>query len=137
MLGQPLVLPGELSTAVEASPTDFQSELASEAPPVTWQPRTYAEVVSGPPNQRLQQAEFVYVKRGGCGPPLSPAYSGPYRVIRPGCKYFLVEVGGRHESVSVDRLKPHTGSSPVPVSVPPRRGHPPKLPPLPASSASL
>jgi cleavage and polyadenylation specificity factor subunit 1 len=136
VLGQPLVLPGELSTAVEASPTDFQSELASEAPPVTWQPRTYAEAVSGPTNQRLQQAEFVYVKRGGCGPPLSPAYSGPYRVIRPGCKYFLVEVGGRHESVSVDRLKPHTGSSPVPVSVPPRRGRPPKLPPLPASSAS-
>ncbi len=78
VLGQPLVLPGELSTAVEAPPTDFQSELASEAPPVTCQPRTFAEAVAGPPYQRLQQAEFVYVKRGGCGPPLSPAYSGPY-----------------------------------------------------------
>jgi transposase InsO family protein len=47
VLGQPLVLPGELSTAVEASPTDFQRELASEAPPVTCQPRTYAEAVAG------------------------------------------------------------------------------------------
>jgi hypothetical protein len=73
VLGQPLVLLGELSTAVEASPTDFQRELASEAPPVTCQPRTYAEAVTGPPDQCLQQAELVYVKKGGCGPPLAPA----------------------------------------------------------------
>ncbi len=136
VLGQPLVLPGELPPAVEASPTDFMRDLASESLPVMCQPRTYAEAVSGPPDKRLQQAEMVYIRRGGCGPPLSPAYAGPYRVIQPGYKYFLVEVGGRHESVSVDRLKPHTGTSPVPVTSPPRRGRPPKGSLAPASSAS-
>jgi hypothetical protein len=66
VLGQPLVLPGELSPTVEVSPTDFQEQLASEVPPVMCQPRTYTEAVSGPPDLRLQQAELVYVKRGGC-----------------------------------------------------------------------
>ncbi len=107
-------MPRELSPTVETSPTDFQESLASETPPVTCQPCTYAEVAARPPDPRLQQAELVYVKRGGCEPPLTPAYSGPYRVIRPGCKFFLIEVGGCQESVSVDRLKPHTGKSPVP-----------------------
>jgi hypothetical protein len=136
--GQPLVMPGELSPAAETSPTDFQESLASETPPVTCQPRTYAEVTAGPPDPRLQQAELVYVKRGGCGPPLAPAYSGPYRVIRPGRKFFLIEVGGRQESVSVDRLKQHTSKSPVPEAVPPRRGRPPRgrSPRFPSVSAS-
>jgi hypothetical protein len=69
VLGQPLVLPGQLPPAVEASLTDFNRELASEASPVTCQPCTYAEAVSGPPDVHLRQAKMVYVKRGGCGPP--------------------------------------------------------------------
>jgi hypothetical protein len=119
VFGQPLVLLGELAIAEEAPPGDLRDKLASTDPPVTRQPRTYAEVVSGPPNLPLQKAKLVYVKRGGCGPPLMPAYSGPYRVIPPGNKYFLIEVGGRQETVSVDRLKPHSGSEPVPAAIPP------------------
>jgi hypothetical protein len=79
VLGQPLVLPGELPPAVEASPMDFMRDLASESPPVVCQPRTYAEAVSGPPDKRLQQAEMVYIRRGGCGPPCrrpTPAHTG-------------------------------------------------------------
>ncbi len=113
MFGQPLVLPGELPPEKEVAPTDFREKLASAIPPATCQPRTYAEAVAGPPNWCLQLAELVYVKRGGYGPPLAPDYSGPYWVIRPGYKYFLIEVRGCQESVSVDRLKPHSGISPV------------------------
>ncbi len=83
ILGQPLVLPG--------SGTSWRENM----PPPTCQPRTYAEAVSGPPDRKLQRAQMVNVKTGGCGPPLAPAYSGPYRVVRPGYKYLLVEVGGR------------------------------------------
>jgi transposase InsO family protein len=136
VFGQPLVLPGELAPAEEAPPEDLRDKLASSDPPVTRQPRTYAEVMSGPPNLPLQKAKLVYVKRGGCGPPLMPAYSSPYRVITPGNKSFLIEVGGRQEMVSMDRLKPHSGSEPVPAAIPPRRGRPPKGSHPPASSAS-
>jgi hypothetical protein len=38
VFGQPLVMPGELSPTVEASPTGFQESLASKVPPVTCQP---------------------------------------------------------------------------------------------------
>jgi hypothetical protein len=129
--------PAELRITLgeEAGPAEFSTSLASSTPPLTSQPRTYAEAVAGPPDWRLQLASMVYIKRGGSGPPLAPAYAGPYKVVRPGHKYFVVEVGGRQESVSVDRLKPHLGASPLPAASPPRRGRPPREPPC-NSSAS-
>jgi hypothetical protein len=78
---QLLVLPGELVSGAETSPTAFQYQPASTSPPPTCQPRTYAEVAAGPPDCRLQWATMVYIKRGGSGPPLTPAYSGPYTVV--------------------------------------------------------
>jgi hypothetical protein len=135
VFGQPLVLPRELVPGEEAGPAEFSTRLASSTPPSTSQPRTYAEAVAGPPDWRLQLASMVYIRRGGSGPPLAPAYAGPYKVVRPGHKYFVVEVGGRQESVSVDRLKPHLGASPLPAASPPRRGRPPREPPR-NSSAS-
>jgi hypothetical protein len=74
--------------------------------------------------QSLQQAEYVYVRRGYCGKPRAPVYSGPYRVLRRSPKYFVLKVGGEDQSYSVDRLKPHTWTSPVTPAQPPRRGRP-------------
>ncbi len=48
VFGQPLLLPGELASRSEASPMDFLDKLASSAPLAMFQPRTYAEVISGP-----------------------------------------------------------------------------------------
>jgi hypothetical protein len=126
--GQPLVLPGEVSIQEESPPLAFKIELASPQPSVTCQPRTYAEVVTSTPRPGLQTASFVYVKRGGPGSPLAPAYAGPYRVLRPGPKFFVLEVGGQQETVSVDRLKPHSGNTSPDVAEPPRRGRPPRRP---------
>jgi hypothetical protein len=84
VFGQPLVLPGEVGLSSESPPLAFKTELASSQPPVTCQPRTYAEVVTGPPNLGLQAASFVYVRKGGPGSPLAPACAGPYRVLCPG-----------------------------------------------------
>jgi hypothetical protein len=39
-------------------------------------------------------------------------------------KFFKLEVGGREEVVSVDRLKPHLGKAPVAAAQPPTRGRP-------------
>jgi hypothetical protein len=121
---------------LEVPPLAFKEELASSQPPPTCQPRTYAEVASQPPNSALQTAEYVYVRRGGVAPPLAPPYSGPYKVARAGPKCFLLEIGGRQEMVSVDRLKPHTGSTPPSAAEPPRRGRPPNRPPAASSSSS-
>ena len=130
VLGQPLVHPGELKDVTEAAEADFSSQLASADPPPTCQPRSYADVAATPlqiPKQ-LQQARYVYVQRGGCAPPLVPVYSGPFHMLHAGPKTFTLEVGATCQTVSVDRLKPHTGQLPVIPAVPVKRGRPRKTP---------
>ena len=59
--------------------------------------------------------------------PLRPPYDGPFRVLQDGDKSLVVDVGGRPETVSVDRIKPaHMDvSQPLELAQAPRRGHPP------------
>jgi hypothetical protein len=76
-------------------------------------------------NQLLQQAKWVYIKRGGTLPRLTLPYAGPYAVAEAGEKTFEVLVGGQQQRISVDRLKLHTGPAPVSAAPPARRGRPP------------
>jgi hypothetical protein len=69
----------------------------------------------------------VYVRRGSALPPLASKYEGPYKVIRKCEKYFVIEMGDKEDSVSVDRLKPYTALGEVSPAVPPRRGRPPNV----------
>jgi hypothetical protein len=46
------------------------------------------------PPPALLSAAFVYVWKGGTIPPLSPLYSGPYRVLTSGPKVFRLQVTG-------------------------------------------
>jgi hypothetical protein len=73
---------------------------------------------------QLEGATHVYVLNGAKSSPLSPPYSGPYVVRRRGPKSFDIFVGGRLETISVDRLNLHRGHAvPVPAA-PPVRGRP-------------
>jgi hypothetical protein len=108
--------------------------MCSMQPPPTWQ-ISYAEAASG--LQHLQQAEFVYVRKGGVVPPLSSLYQGPYRVLDRRETFFKLEVRGRLEVVSVDRLKPHLGTAPVTAASPPQRGRPKGPGTVTASSSTL
>ena len=122
--GAPLVLPGQLLTTQE-QPAEAMLQQLRTAPPVCPPTRTLppAEQAGGPP-AALLAAQYVYIRKGGQTAPLSPLYSGPYAVIRPGPKFFKLQIGEKVESVSVDRLKPHTGG-PVTPAAPPKRGRPP------------
>ena len=81
--------------------------------------------------QNLQQAKFVFIRRDAHRKPLQRPYEGPFKLIQPGLKTFQVDVGGRSETISVDRLKPAEIDleHPTQVAVPRRRGRPCKLPP--------
>ena len=111
VLGQPLVLPGELKDVAEAPAEDFSTQLASADSPPTCQPHSYAAVAASniTISKQLQEAHYMYVRRGGTIPPLSQVYSDPYHVLHAGPKVFTLEVGAMRKSVSVDWLKPHTG----------------------------
>jgi len=91
------------------------------------------ELPHPPPTEvppHLATTEMVYVRKGGQPGPLAPPYSSPYRVISKGPKYFSIDIGGKQQAVTVDRLKPHTGTAASTPAAPPRRGRPP--PPLPS-----
>jgi hypothetical protein len=59
----------------------------------------YVEAAAQPPEPKLGKAQLAYVKRGRIGLPLALAHAGPYRVIQPGLKFHVIEIGGRRESV--------------------------------------
>ena len=69
----------------------------------------------------------MFVRRDDRQKPLQRPYTGPYKVLDKSDKTFLLDIGGRQEHVSIDRLKPaHVDDSePVQVANPPRRGRPP------------
>ena len=70
----------------------------------------------------LLTASHVYVRRDGCVPPLVPPYLGPFAVVERGQKTFIILMGDRRETVSVDRLEPHLGPIPVNHALLLRRG---------------
>jgi hypothetical protein len=123
VFGAPLVLPGQILDTDEPPPADFVDKLRQSGPPPPSRPISYAEMATKPP-AALLTAAYVYVRKGGPNTPLSPLYSGPYRVLSSGPKVFKLRVGERTEVVSIDRLKPHRGAAPVQPAQPPTRGRP-------------
>ena len=122
--GTPLSLPGQVlqTEEVPAGSTQQRVELALQS--FTETTRSYADVVREVPKE-LREVSHVYIRRGAVGPPLTPCYSGPYTVLERGPKFFRLQVGKLEEVVAADRLKPHTGTTPVSSADPPRRGRPP------------
>nr|XP_010789624.1 PREDICTED: UPF0693 protein C10orf32 homolog [Notothenia coriiceps] len=64
--------------------------------------------------------------------PLQPPYDGPFWVLEHGDKHLVLDMGGKAEHVSVDRVKAaHLDvDQPVVLARPPRRGRPPALIPV-------
>ena len=55
--------------------------------------------------QDLLTAEFVFVQDNASKPQLSPLYRGPYKVLKRFEKDFILQIGDKSDSVSVDGLK--------------------------------
>lgn len=52
--------------------------------------------------------------------PLQPPYDGPYKVVNRKHKYFTLEIHGKTDTVSIDRLKPaHSDCNIDPLTPPP------------------
>jgi Integrase core domain len=122
MFGAPLVLPGQLLQAAELPIAEVVKKLRDLSPPAM-RKLSYAQTAASVP-PGLMTARYVYVRRGGVSPPLSPPYQGPYLVLSSGPKFFHLQVSSREETVSVDRLKPHLGEATVLPAAPVQRGRP-------------
>ena len=72
----------------------------------------------------LKDASHVFIRHDAVRKPFQPPYDGPYRVLERATtgKYFTLDVKGRRDTVSVDRLKPAhldtAGDSPPAVTSP-------------------
>jgi len=123
--GAPLILPGQLP-GVPEPPTPVFKEDTRAAPY-----RIPARRVSSPSPEEdtippsLRNASFVYIRHGGAKSPLAQVYNGPFQVLSRSSKYFVVDLGDRHDSISVDRLRPHSGLAEVQPASAPKRGRPP------------
>jgi hypothetical protein len=130
-----LVLPNQIQT-VESLPPPPRRPLApapqQQEPEQSEQPRTYAEVVAGS-EQKLWEADYLYVRKGQAASPFQLPYSGPFEVLRRREEVFDIQMGPRVESISVDRLMKHRGAAPMLPAAPPRRG---RLPGSGGSSSS-
>ena len=75
----------------------------------------------------LRTVDYVFIRHDAHRGPLRPPYDGPFRVLSHGHKCLVVNVGGRPETISWDRVKPANVdiSRPLEVVQPPRRGCPP------------
>ena len=121
--GAPILLPGQLQHGPEPPPAVF-SEASRPFPTSIPTRQLPVPVAPSSTPAALNSAGFVYIRRGGVAPPLTPAYSGPYPVVSRSAKYFVVNLGDRLETVSIDRLKPHSGLAPTAPAVAPPRGRP-------------
>ena len=103
----PLTLPAQPEAGEETSPAVVDQQRAGKQIPTRPVPQGPQEEVP----KHLREAELVYVRRGGQGGPLAAPYSSPYQVVDKGLKFFRLNIGNHQQTVSVDRLKPHTGSA--------------------------
>ena len=106
--GSPLLVPGEFAgeSPLDCEPGDLLSWLRARVQ--TFQlismSRHFTPSRAVPPS--LATADFVFIRKDSHRPPLIPPYEGPFCVLHRGEKVFELDLGGRKETASIDRLKP-------------------------------
>ena len=76
----------------------------------------------------LMTSQYVFIRRDAAKVPLTKPYDGPFKVLDSNPKAFLIDMGGKEDWVSIDRLKPahYDIEEPIKVARPIRVGRPMK-----------
>ena len=107
--GTTLRLPGEffdLTKYDTADPASYVARLKSamqqlQAVPVRKQPQRKVHI-----SEALSSCTHVFIRHDGVRRPLQQPYDGPYKVLQRADKHFTIDINSRHDTVSLDRLKP-------------------------------
>lgn len=57
-------------------------------------------------SQALLSCTHVFIRHDAVCKSLQPPYDGPYPVVERKDKHFIIDINGRRDTVSLDRLKP-------------------------------
>jgi cleavage and polyadenylation specificity factor subunit 1 len=109
--GQPLRLPGQFLTSQPTSESTPSSSVFVQQLRAAFDDLRPSSVVRHGDGKvfvfkDLPTASQGFIRSDGYKRPLEQPYSGPYRVVHRSDKWFVVNVGGRDKTISVDRLKP-------------------------------
>ncbi len=106
--GTTLRLPGQFITPANATadldPTLYANRLESflrTIKPMSPRPQSPKSYI--PPD--LQTCTHAFVRVDAVRTPLQSPYNGPYKVIRRSDKHFTLEIRGKPQTISIDRLK--------------------------------
>ena len=107
--GTTLRLPGEFfspsPTDSLPDPSEFINQLKAHFRTLTpVSPRSTTRSYNIPDG--LSTVTHVFVRHDAIRKPLQPPYDGPFRVIKRANKHFTIALRGRHDTISIDRLKP-------------------------------
>ena len=105
--GVPLSLPGQTLNPIDLTTTDpvlYTNRLRayfSKLPPM--HPREQTIKSSVP--KYISSWTHVFLRKDAVKAPLTPPYTGPYRVLLRTDKLFTFDISGKKETVSIDRVK--------------------------------
>lgn len=120
--GAPLRLPGELITPADhganSDPASYATQLTTAMRALRATPPRPQRRKSTYVSNELAHCTHVFVRHDACRQSLQHPYDGPFRVIERRDKYFLLDLKGRKDTVSIDRLKPAYLDTPF-ASAPP------------------
>nr|XP_061827907.1 uncharacterized protein K02A2.6-like [Nerophis lumbriciformis] len=139
--GQPLRVPGDFIPCTTTPWSAGKQRAALLDAAKSFAPIPTSQHGLTPPHvpASLKGAAFVFVRHDAHRGPLQPPYDGPFRVLESGDKHFLLDIGGRSEKITVDRLKSaHLDlSQPVTTAAPGTLDSAGALPVPPADSPAL
>ncbi len=118
--GLTLRLPGEFVSPTTSlpheSPADYVTKLKEAMRRVTSSSPHHHSQRTTYVNEALKTCTHVFVRRDAVKRPLQQPYDGPYKVVDRSNKFFTLEVNGKTNTVSLDRLKPAYMDNPNPSS---------------------
>ena len=106
--GTTLRLPGQFFQPIAATAEDTSAfvielrETMSKLRPST--PGSHAKNKTFYVSKDLQTCTHVFIRHDAVGTPLQQPYDGPYEVMNRSAKYYKININGRLDNVSIDRL---------------------------------
>lgn len=108
--GTTLHLPGQFfsnsQTVGTPDPTEYVTRLKSSMTQLKATPTRISNRHNIYVSKELSTCTHVFVRQDSVRKPLQRPYNGPYKVLDRFDKCFKIDINGRHDTVSLDRLKP-------------------------------